>query len=107
MYALIVSLTGSRFSIDRKLAKSTLVLIPMFGVHAIIFIGMPDGVTSGTWWTIRMYFDLFFNSFQVNINCLVYLLIKVSTCSHDICSYDSFSASLELSTTADCLKMNN
>ena len=49
----------------RKLAKSTLVLIPMFGVHAIVFIGMPDNITSGIWWDIRMYFDLFFNSFQV------------------------------------------
>ncbi|CAH1239054.1 PTH2R [Branchiostoma lanceolatum] len=46
-----------------KLAKSTLVLIPLFGVHYIVFVGMPES-ERGLAYTVRLYFDLFFNSFQ-------------------------------------------
>ncbi|KAM4521313.1 parathyroid hormone 2 receptor-like, partial [Odontesthes bonariensis] len=47
----------------RKLAKSTLVLVLVFGIHYIIFVGMPH-TFQGTSWEIRMYCELFFNSFQ-------------------------------------------
>ncbi|KAM4836173.1 parathyroid hormone 2 receptor [Thomomys bottae] len=47
----------------RKLAKSTLVLVLVFGVHYIIFICQPHSFT-GLWWEIRMHCELFFNSFQ-------------------------------------------
>lgn len=56
----------------KKLVKSTLILIPMFGVHAIVFIAMPDTVREGPWFEIRMYFDLFFNSFQGFFVALIY-----------------------------------
>uniref|UniRef100_A0A3Q4H8A4 Parathyroid hormone 2 receptor a n=1 Tax=Neolamprologus brichardi TaxID=32507 RepID=A0A3Q4H8A4_NEOBR len=48
----------------RKLAKSTLVLVLVFGIHYIIFVGMPH-TYQGPSWEIRMYCELFFNSFQV------------------------------------------
>ncbi|KAG8432777.1 hypothetical protein GDO86_017134 [Hymenochirus boettgeri] len=48
----------------RKLAKSTLVLILVFGVHYIVFVCLPHTFT-GLAWEIRMHFELFFNSFQV------------------------------------------
>nr|XP_020010688.1 parathyroid hormone 2 receptor-like [Castor canadensis] len=47
----------------RKLAKSTLVLVLVFGVHYIVFICQPHSFT-GLWWEIRMHCELFFNSFQ-------------------------------------------
>ncbi|XP_029315723.1 parathyroid hormone 2 receptor isoform X2 [Cottoperca gobio] len=48
----------------RKLAKSTLVLVLVFGIHYIIFVGMPH-TFEGPSWETRMYCELFFNSFQV------------------------------------------
>ncbi|XP_077175020.1 parathyroid hormone 2 receptor isoform X2 [Paroedura picta] len=47
----------------RKLAKSTLVLVLVFGVHYIIFVCLPHNFT-GLGWEIRMHCELFFNSFQ-------------------------------------------
>ncbi|KAG2459334.1 PTH2R protein, partial [Polypterus senegalus] len=48
----------------RKLAKSTFVLVLVFGVHYIVFVGMRH-TFQGTGWELRMYIELFFNSFQV------------------------------------------
>ncbi|MGH0139416.1 UNVERIFIED_CONTAM: hypothetical protein FKN15_002147, partial [Acipenser sinensis] len=48
----------------RKLAKSTLVLVLVFGVHYIVFVGMPH-TFNRMGWEVRMYCELFFNSFQV------------------------------------------
>lgn len=57
----------------RKLARSTLVLVLVFGVHYIVFVGMPHAA-KGVAWEVRMYCELFFNSFQV----LVLLVIAAS-----------------------------
>ncbi|CAH1259395.1 PTH1R [Branchiostoma lanceolatum] len=46
-----------------RLAKSTLVLIPLFGVSGIIFVFLPPD-TEGDAQDARLAFDLFFNSFQ-------------------------------------------
>uniref|UniRef100_A0A8C6SFD9 Uncharacterized protein n=1 Tax=Neogobius melanostomus TaxID=47308 RepID=A0A8C6SFD9_9GOBI len=51
----------------RKLSKSTLVLVLVFGVHYIVFVGMPHR-TEGSTWELRMYAELFFNSFQVKLS---------------------------------------
>ncbi|KAK7476551.1 hypothetical protein BaRGS_00032231, partial [Batillaria attramentaria] len=54
----------------RRLAKSTLVLIPLFGVHYIVFLGLPEHV-SPTLELVKLYYEMFFNSFQgFFIGCL-------------------------------------
>ncbi|XP_042192170.1 parathyroid hormone 2 receptor [Callorhinchus milii] len=55
----------------RKLAKSTLVLVFVFGVHYIVFVGIPHTFT-GLAWEIRMHFELFFNSFQGFFVAVIY-----------------------------------
>ncbi|XP_078702831.1 parathyroid hormone/parathyroid hormone-related peptide receptor-like isoform X1 [Branchiostoma floridae x Branchiostoma belcheri] len=58
-----------------KLAKSTMVLIPLFGVHYIVFVGMPDD-TKGLAQEIRLYFELFFNSFQGFFVSILYCFLN-------------------------------
>ncbi|XP_027001162.1 parathyroid hormone 2 receptor a [Tachysurus fulvidraco] len=55
----------------RKLAKSTLVLVLVFGVHYIVFVGMPH-TFKGVGWEVRMYCELFFNSFQGFFVSIIY-----------------------------------
>ncbi|XP_078260721.1 parathyroid hormone 2 receptor-like isoform X1 [Rhinoraja longicauda] len=55
----------------RKLAKSTLILVLVFGVHYAVFIGVPHTFT-GSAWEIRMHFELFFNSFQGFFVAIIY-----------------------------------
>nr|XP_023853668.1 parathyroid hormone 2 receptor-like [Salvelinus alpinus] len=55
----------------RKLAKSTLVLVLVFGVHYIVFVGMPHSF-KGVGWEVRMYCELFFNSFQGFFVSIIY-----------------------------------
>ncbi|KAK1165880.1 parathyroid hormone 2 receptor-like isoform X1 [Acipenser oxyrinchus oxyrinchus] len=55
----------------RKLAKSTLVLVLVFGVHYIVFVGMPH-TFNGMGWEVRMYCELFFNSFQGFFVSIIY-----------------------------------
>ncbi|TNN72132.1 Parathyroid hormone 2 receptor [Liparis tanakae] len=55
----------------RKLAKSTLVLVLVFGIHYIIFVGMPHAF-EGSSWEVRMYCELFFNSFQGFFVSIIY-----------------------------------
>lgn len=47
--------------IYRRLAKSTLLLIPLFGINYIIFAFMPHHIES----YVRLVFDLILGSFQV------------------------------------------
>ncbi|XP_022307206.2 secretin receptor-like isoform X2 [Crassostrea virginica] len=55
----------------RKLAKSTLVLIPLFGVHYVVFIGLPDSVSDEAE-LVKLYFEMFFNSFQGFIVAMIF-----------------------------------
>ncbi|NWX88692.1 PTH1R protein, partial [Nothoprocta pentlandii] len=48
----------------RKLLKSTLVLMPLFGVHYVVFMAMPYTDVSGVLWQIQMHYEMLFNSFQ-------------------------------------------
>ncbi|XP_033883355.3 parathyroid hormone/parathyroid hormone-related peptide receptor-like [Acipenser ruthenus] len=48
----------------RKLLKSTLVLMPLFGVHYVVFMALPYTDVSGTLWQIQMHYEMLFNSSQ-------------------------------------------
>ncbi|XP_030397575.1 parathyroid hormone/parathyroid hormone-related peptide receptor-like [Gopherus evgoodei] len=48
----------------RKLLKSTLVLMPLFGVHYVVFMAMPYTEISGVLWQIQMHYEMLFNSSQ-------------------------------------------
>ncbi|KAM6452938.1 parathyroid hormone/parathyroid hormone-related peptide receptor [Liasis olivaceus] len=56
----------------RKLLKSTLVLMPLFGVHYIVFMAMPYTEVSGTLWQIQMHYEMLFNSFQGFFVAIIY-----------------------------------
>lgn len=49
----------------RKLLKSTLVLMPLFGVHYVVFMAVPYTDVSHVIWQIQMHYEMLFNSFQV------------------------------------------
>ncbi|NXH41319.1 PTH1R protein, partial [Dicaeum eximium] len=48
----------------RQLLKSTLVLMPLFGVHYVVFMAMPYTEVSGLLWQIQMHYEMLFNSSQ-------------------------------------------
>lgn len=53
-----------------RLAKSTLTLIPLLGIHQVVFIFVTDESTKGTIGLrlAKLFIDLFFSSFQVVIH---------------------------------------
>ena len=81
----------------RRLAKSTLVLIPLFGIHYIVFIGVPDTVGPVAQ-VVKLYFEMFFSSFQVRYQpfsyrgrgVIIFLYgqkyVVVSESTHNSCS---------------------
>ncbi|XP_054851015.1 parathyroid hormone/parathyroid hormone-related peptide receptor-like [Eublepharis macularius] len=48
----------------RKLLKSTLVLMPLFGVHYVVFMAIPYTDVSSILWQIQMHYEMLFNSLQ-------------------------------------------
>lgn len=48
-----------------RLAKSTLTLIPLLGVHEVVFAFVTDEHAQGTLRSTKLFFDLFLSSFQV------------------------------------------
>lgn len=48
-----------------RLAKSTLTLIPLLGVHEVVFAFVTDEQAQGTLRFVKFFFDLFLSSFQV------------------------------------------
>ncbi|XP_076094370.1 secretin receptor-like isoform X2 [Mytilus galloprovincialis] len=59
----------------RRLAKSTMVLIPLFGVHYIVFIGLPDNVSKEAE-LVKLYFEMFFNSIQGFVVALLFCFLN-------------------------------
>lgn len=53
---------SSRLRCCRRLAKSTLLLIPLFGINYIVFAFIPEQVKT----ELRLVFDLILGSFQVS-----------------------------------------
>lgn len=65
----------------RRLAKSTLLLIPLFGINYIIFAFLPDHIQPKE----RMVFDLILGSFQVrktSVRLLGYLSSFIGLLCH-------------------------
>ncbi|ROK28171.1 Gastric inhibitory polypeptide receptor [Anabarilius grahami] len=50
---------------NTRLAKSTLTLIPLLGIHEVVFAVMTEEQTEGVLRNVNLFFELFFNSFQV------------------------------------------
>uniref|UniRef100_A0A3Q1IMQ7 Glucagon receptor-like n=1 Tax=Anabas testudineus TaxID=64144 RepID=A0A3Q1IMQ7_ANATE len=55
-----------------RLAKATLTLIPLFGIHEIIFIFATDEQTAGVLRYIKVFFTLFLTSFQGFLVAVLY-----------------------------------
>ncbi|XP_030626043.1 glucagon receptor-like [Chanos chanos] len=55
-----------------RLAKATLTLIPLFGVHEVIFIFVTDEQTTGMLRYVRVFITLFLNSFQGFLVAVLY-----------------------------------
>lgn len=51
---------------DRRLARSTLLLIPLFGIHYTVFAFSPENVSKRE----RLVFELGLGSFQVRVLCV-------------------------------------
>ncbi|KAK3791348.1 hypothetical protein RRG08_012531 [Elysia crispata] len=59
----------------RKLARSTLVLIPLFGVHYMVFLVLPTKVNP-TAELVQLYFEMFFNSTQGFFVAVLYCFVN-------------------------------
>ncbi|NP_001079221.1 glucagon receptor L homeolog precursor [Xenopus laevis] len=59
-----------------RLAKSTLTLIPLLGIHEVAFAFLADETTQGTLRLVKLFFDLFFGSFQGMLVAVLYCFMN-------------------------------
>ncbi|XP_029783873.1 glucagon receptor isoform X1 [Suricata suricatta] len=59
-----------------RLAKSTLTLIPLLGVHEVVFAFVTDEHAQGTLRSAKLFFDLFLSSFQGLLVALLYCFLN-------------------------------
>lgn len=58
-----------------RLAKSTLTLIPLLGIHEVVFAFVTDEQARGTLRHVKLFFELFLNSFQGMLVAILYCFI--------------------------------
>uniref|UniRef100_A0A8C7GX23 Vasoactive intestinal peptide receptor 2 n=1 Tax=Oncorhynchus kisutch TaxID=8019 RepID=A0A8C7GX23_ONCKI len=68
---------GNDQSQYRRLAKSTLLLIPLFGIHYVVFVSLNESMEN-----YKIFFDLAIGSFQGLVVAILYCFLnsEVSTC---------------------------
>ncbi|NXF64783.1 GLR protein, partial [Ciccaba nigrolineata] len=59
-----------------ELAKSTLTLIPLLGIHEVIFAFVTDEHAQGTLRYVKLFFDLFLSSFQGMLVAILYCFVN-------------------------------
>ncbi|NWX39481.1 GLR protein, partial [Steatornis caripensis] len=59
-----------------RLAKSTLTLIPLLGIHEVVFAFITDEHAQGTLRYVKLFFDLFLSSFQGMLVAILYCFIN-------------------------------
>ncbi|KAM6317427.1 LOW QUALITY PROTEIN: glucagon receptor [Podargus strigoides] len=59
-----------------RLAKSTLTLIPLLGIHEVVFALITDEHAQGTLRYIKLFFDLFLSSFQGMLVAILYCFVN-------------------------------
>ncbi|XP_074703492.1 glucagon receptor isoform X2 [Strix aluco] len=59
-----------------RLAKSTLTLIPLLGIHEVIFAFVTDEHAQGTLRYVKLFFDLFLSSFQGMLVAILYCFVN-------------------------------
>ncbi|KAJ8371584.1 hypothetical protein AAFF_G00306960 [Aldrovandia affinis] len=60
-----------------RLAKSTLTLIPLLGIHVVLFIFVTDDHTpTGSLRLTKLFYNLFFNSFQGLLVAILYCFVN-------------------------------
>ncbi|XP_019062235.1 glucagon receptor isoform X4 [Fukomys damarensis] len=59
-----------------RLARSTLTLIPLLGVHEVVFAFVTDEQAQGTLRSAKLFFDLFLSSFQGLLVAVLYCFLN-------------------------------
>uniref|UniRef100_UPI003AB07644 glucagon receptor n=1 Tax=Centroberyx gerrardi TaxID=166262 RepID=UPI003AB07644 len=59
-----------------RLAKSTLTLIPLLGIHEVVFAVLAEDQTEGVLRNVTLFFQLFFNSFQGLLVAILYCFVN-------------------------------
>uniref|UniRef100_A0A8D0H474 Glucagon receptor n=1 Tax=Sphenodon punctatus TaxID=8508 RepID=A0A8D0H474_SPHPU len=59
-----------------RLAKSTLTLIPLLGIHEVVFAFVTDEQAQGTLRYVKLFFDLFLSSFQGMLVAILYCFVN-------------------------------
>uniref|UniRef100_A0A8C7IEY1 Glucagon receptor n=1 Tax=Oncorhynchus kisutch TaxID=8019 RepID=A0A8C7IEY1_ONCKI len=67
-----------------RLAKSTLILIPLLGIHEVVFAVMSEEQTEGILRNINLFFELFFNSFQGLLVAILYCFVNKEVSSNEV-----------------------
>ncbi|XP_027136189.1 gastric inhibitory polypeptide receptor [Larimichthys crocea] len=59
-----------------RLAKSTLTLIPLLGIHEVVFAVLTEEPTDGVLNDVSLFFELFLNSFQGLLVAILYCFVN-------------------------------